>query len=241
MAFGNSGRRNRRFPPRRRGMKSKKNPSSKTLNKKIKKIQKLQELKYVDTYFNDTVDNTGSDAALLNSLQNGDGPNQREGNEVYFTSLQMRGSITVDPEWLQPTIVRLLVIWDRQANGGVPVVTSALPGAGLLANNIVTDLTESPFTYEQQERYRVIYDKRFVLNPQMAQTTASGAVTTVFPVSVLFKKKIKLSRTTKWTINGAGITTINSNSLFFIAISNQPTGLVEPLVQVGFRAYFKDA
>lgn len=221
---------------------SKKGPSNKTLNKKIKKIESQIELKLVDTYQNGTV-NAGGVLTLLNGLTPGvEGTDQPNGgligNECHFTSLQLRGTIIGDKDYVDgPVVVRAIVFWDRQANGAAPVLAAASPAPALLDVQIVTSPTEAPFMYQTQDRFRVLYDKRFVINPKFG--TVTNPPTSVFPEGILFKKKIKLGRKTKFDIPDGAITGIVTNSLYYALVSDAAAN--EPLVQTGLRVYYKDA
>lgn len=228
----------------RRSRYTNKYPTNKSLNQKVKKIQDMIELKFVDSYFNNDVGNTGSDFLLLNGLASGTGASQREGNEITATSLQIRGAVTMSPEQTDPVLVRMIVFWDRQANGANPVTTTVSPDTGsLLDGTVISDVIYMPFSYQQQDRYRILYDKTIQLNPKvifLADYTA-GDTQQLVPVTQYFKKKIKLGRKTKYDTTAASglIDNISTNSLFVVFYSD--TAANSPLMQFGARMYFKDA
>lgn len=220
---------------------SKKGPSNKTLNKKIKKIEDQIELKLIDTYQNASV-TSGGLLTLLNGLTPGlEGTNAPNGaligNEAHFTSLQLRGTIIGDTDYISgPVVVRAIVFWDRQANGANPVLAAASPAPALLDVSVITSPTEAPFMYQTQDRFRVLYDKRFVINPSIG---ASNPPTSVFPHGIIFKKKIKLGRKTKFDLADGAISGIVSNSLFYALVTD--AAAEGPLIQTGLRTYYKDA
>lgn len=213
-----------------------------SVKKSIRKMQNDEELKYFDVSFNTATADTAGVIQILNGMAGGNTQITRIGNEISCTSIQFRGRIVQNSDAeLNATEVRLAVLWDRQPNGANPTIAGL--DNGILNNVTVTDLLLSPYTYENQDRYRILYDKRFVLNAQQwFDYNIAGATTTldsVVPMQMDFKKKIKLSRNTKYDNAAAGITSISSNSLVFIAISNQATTI--PTITVGFRLYFKDS
>lgn len=211
------------------------------VKKSIRKMQNDEELKYFDVYYNTTADTSGN-VTILNAMAQGNTQITRIGNEISCTSVQFRGTIyqNVDAS-LGGTEVRLMVLWDRQPNSADPTIAGL--NNGILNNVTVTNLMLSPYTYENQDRYRILYDKRFIINANtwydydIPATTAT--IDSVLPMYIPFKKKLKLSRNTKYDNAAAGITSISSNSLVFVAISNQAT--LVPTIQSGFRLYFKDS
>ncbi|AXH74935.1 MAG: capsid protein [Circoviridae sp.] len=243
MAFRKSGSkrsmRRRPFSTRRR-----KGPTVKTVNRKVKVLQKRIELKWADVYYNQELNNSasGTMVQLLNGLLAGTTANQRIGNEVHWTSLQFRGTITMDSLRKAASNVRLIIFWDRQANQAAPQTLSTAISKGLLEDTTVTDLFLSPFSYPTQDRYRVLYDKRWVLNPQLQLTEASGSVTVNQPYTVSFKKKIQLNRSTKYDANNdVTVAGIMTNSLYALFYADSAAVSDEPTMKCGFRLYFKDA
>lgn len=238
---GNRGNRNRKYTGSKTERMYKPVPRISTLNRKIKKIENDIELKYVDTVFNDTVD-TGGDLVLLNSLATGTTQLTRIGSEINATSVQFRLScVTNDANTDGPNFIRVILFWDRQANGVAPVLfadpISASPA--LLNNATITTIVNTPYQYENSERFRVLYDKVYTLNPRIAQTVVAGAITETYPVGLYIKKKIKLNRKIKYDAAALGIGSINTNSLYMAFVSSEAANA--PTVDAGFRLYFKDA
>lgn len=220
-------------------------PRISTVNRKIKKISDMIELKRVDSFFNNNVGNDGSDVLLMNAMATGTTAATRVANQVQATSLQFRGSIEADPDSLESATIRVIVFWDRQPNGAAPITasTSAPGDMALLDTAVVTVPVLAPYNYSAIERYRVLYDKTFSLNPKVVQqsTIATGVTTTdqVVPVRIYFKKKIKLNRMVKYDAGVGNITDITTNSLYAVFYSDNAAN--EPTLQFGARFYFKDA
>lgn len=216
----------------------------KKLNRKIKKISNMIELKYLDVFAQEgDVAPTGY-LQLLNAMTNGTEQNFRLGDQITMTSLQMRGAITAADTQDLPTHVRMIIFMDRQANNAAPsVISSAGAFNGLLAADtlqVATDpwtATYSPFSYEQQKRFRVLYDKRYVLNPHVVGPTTG----TYVPYQVKFNVKLKLGKVVKYSDTGNTIADISTNSLYVVWLSDVPNAPEQPTVDYWSRIYFKDA
>lgn len=237
----------KRFQSTRTEMIRKPVPRISTLNKKIKRIEDSIELKYKDTLFSDTVDNAG-EVQILNNLSTGVTSSTRLGDEVMATSIQFRGWMVNAADNVNgPNFVRVILFWDRQPNGGAPTIqadsSSGVPA--VLETQVITaaNSTVAPYMYSTQERFRILYDKRFTLNSNFAQTTdgaAPDALTEVYPVGIQFKKKIKLNRKVKYLDTNTGtIVDIQTNSLYMALISSESAN--PPTVTIGYRLYYKDA
>lgn len=212
---------------------AKKGPSNKDLNKKINHIKNnLIELKDQDVFNNGSViTNTG---LLINGMNL---TGSRSGNDIQASSLTMKAIITSDIDTLVPSHVRCIVFWDRQPNGANAVLIGA---NGLLENNIVTNLVVSPRNYDTIERYKILDDFTFVLNPQQVFDfdVATGTTTTVIPVSHEVNRYYKLNRQMKYDAQSSSIADSMSNTInvafFGDLAANQATLLS------GIRLYYKD-
>lgn len=235
----------RRFGSKKRYSKRRTNYNSKSikrLDRKIKKIDDMIELKYVDSFFENTVGNDGADILLMNGIPTGSGNTNRIGNEYVATSVQFRGSLTISSLEVQATRFRCIVFWDRQANNAVPATTTFTSTTRSLLTVPVGSTIPPvlmPFTYEMNERYRILYDKMFTINPLVVGNTTTGATDEVVPVTFSFKKKIKLGRKVKCDGGVGDITDISTNSLYAVFYSDLPAN--EPGLEFSARMYFKDA
>jgi len=216
-------------------------PRISTLNKKIKRIEDTRELKYNDTVLsNSNVDDAGN-LTLLNGVANGDQQFQRTGAEVQSTSIQIRGYFSNNSLEIAGTIYRMIIFWDRQCNGAAPLLVSTSNSTpGLLYATTGGESVNYPFMYETNDRFRVIYDKRFVINPRLVGSTTTGDTDAVGVMRLLFKKKIKLNRRVKYDDINASVSDINTNSLWVAFLSND-TATNLPTVTYNARYYFKDA
>jgi len=216
-------------------------PRISTVNKKVKKLADMIEVKRVDTFFNAVVANDGTSRLLMNGIAVGTGALNRIGNEVIVTSVQFRAHIIANTLSVDPTRLRCIVFWDRQANDANPATATFVSSQNSLLDGAVITVPQiMPYNYFAMDRYRVIYDKTFTLNPKVvSQSSITGGQTTtdeVGPVSLSFKKKIKLNRRVKYNGAAGDITDIQTNSLFAVFYAVE-----DPTLQFGARVYYKDA
>jgi len=216
----------------------------KKVNQKVKKMQSDVELKYTDTQFGVNVTTAGQ-LFLLNGIPRGDSQAGRIGSQVHNTSIQGRFRIRTNiANITAPTTLRMIIFWDRQANGLIPQIGSdpfATSDPALLDIRIVQAVSYAPFQRETSDRFRVLYDKLFTINPPMQRevTPATGLIASTFLYETNGKVKIPLSRTTKYDTAGNLVADINTNSLYVCFITELNAN--GPNVYGGFRLYYKDA
>lgn len=224
-----------RLAARRAAGASKKNVPKKLKNidKKIKKMQNDEELKYTDVLITaQGISSTGS-FHLLNGLTQGDDAKNRDGREAVSTSIQGKMTFVSNTDDIGSTTLRMIVFWDSQANGAAPTA------ATLLDNSIITSFLIAPYHRDYQKRYKILFDRVFVLNPLQILTTTAGTVTENQNITKYLSFKKQLSRTIKFNSNNNGnIGDIVSNSLYVYFVSNEATNT--PTVTSGFRFYYKD-
>lgn len=213
-------------------------PTNKALNTKIKRVENnLIELKYKDVL------NTASLIPVAGLLVNGMNFTsigvfpQRSGLEINATSLSIKGSIVSDIDNLSPSRVRMIVFWDRVANGAVPVLAG---DNGLLENNVVTNLVYSPRNYKTLDRYKILLDEIMILNPATNLTVAAGVTTQVLQVEKEIVKYVKLSRTMKYDGTAGDITDSTTNTINVAFFGDQATAASQATYTGGMRLYYKD-
>lgn len=218
----------------------------KKVDKKVKRIQRNVELKYFDLGQEQAITQLGV-GFLLNPIVVGDTARTRTGDEVQNTSLQIRGRFYTDSLNLAPSLVRMVVYWDRQANG-TDSVLAASPVDPLSVLDNTTPLAAtvealfSPIMYPNLHRYTVLFDKTYTLTPQQWLVASNGAPSTVTANEQIFRafsKRIRLGRNTKYLSAAGADNSISSNALWVAfmcdAAANPPT------VEFCSRIYFKDA
>lgn len=224
--------------------KRKRAPTNKQLDKKIKKLQSDKELKYTDTYNTNDIFNTGT-LLLLNPVVRGAEPDQRIGNLIRATSLQYRGHISTDlaDTALAAIRVRLIIFWDRQANGIAPTLIGASTTASVIDTSTVTDATLAPYNHNMVERYKILTDRHYIIVPKVVGDfdPATGTTTYFGQNAMAFNGHIKLSRKIRFDeSNNGDITDIMTNSLYIGLLSDRAVAATNPFLELGTRMYYKD-
>lgn len=208
------------------------------VDKKVKKIQRDIELKNraFDIGFT-AIQQNWSTLVLANGLTQGVADGQRVGDRARFTSIRITGEIQRDSDNLVPNTVRMLVFWDSQPNGATPPLVATTESLfnipSIAANNI-----NATYNLDNQKRYKVLLDKRWVFNTGAYDTTG----TIWFPTRHLFNFYIKLSRESIYTANNGTIADLTKNSLYIAFCTDQSgaAGSELPEVRYAFNIYYKD-
>lgn len=211
------------------------------VKRSVAKINKDTEVKFKDTE-GDFAWIPNGQLTLLNGVNQGDTVITREGNQFYMTSLQWRILMQTDADQVGPTVIRMILFLDMQANGGLPTVSGVTNTQGLLDTSVIGETWLAPYNKNNLTRYKILYDKTWNMNPIMAATTTlAGAVTTVTTYNVLGKilhGKIKINKKAQLNDPGTGIAQINTNALWVLQISDDVAN--PPTSQGGYRLYYKD-
>jgi len=239
-------RRNLKGRHRRKGdgmVKRRKNgPTTKSLNKKIKRIEnEFIETKFFDVYNAGTTIALAGIQDLLVGIAQGDTASTRTGNVIVPSSVQLRMAFSSDIDELSSSRIRIMLFWDRQPNGAVPVLTGAPTISSLLDTGTITQPVLAPRKYNAIELYSVLYDKILTLTPGVVLTTAAGATTQVVLVDKQINLIKKLHRSVKYNDTTGVIGSIVTNSLYIAYFSDNANALLQPSLQAGYRLYYRDA
>lgn len=186
----------------------------------IKKTYTVPELKYSDKAAFDTVPGSGA-FALLNGLNLGTSSITRVGRNINIKSIHIKFEVEGAPFSGTPTTVtsvcRAMIVFDMQPNGATPLV------GDLLENTTSGVQTTSSTAMRYGARFKILYDKRWVLNNQITAST-STTWSQIFDEIYL---KVNLKCTYSNTNNG-DITDIDSGALYLFltsdsaAVANNP-------------------
>jgi len=178
------------------------------------------EKKFLDSYLNVASINTITPTFLLvNGVGAGTGFNERVGRKIKIKSIQLNGVVIVGTA--VPARVRLMLVLDRQANGSTPSIGNILDNTTILVNS------KAFMNLDNRARFSVIWDKKVTLDAVM-KTQVDYSV---------FKKKL-IDVTYSGTTNGIG--SISTNSIWFVAVSDQ--GVTNaPTFVGGVRIRYTDA
>lgn len=208
--------------------KKKKAPNNKQLAVRIKKLEHQDELKYRDFYT--SVDWTNNAVVIpCTNIFQGDDFNQRVGEEVIAKYLNIYFRNTKRNNELNAVSYRLLVFWDLQANAGPPAIFSGsvLTDQALIDDSVCLDQQLAPLNYRTKERYKVLLDKRFVVNPM------GGSVSTEARVK---SKSFNLGGAKIKYANSSGTTSPVTRALYVYPFSNQSSS-----DRLAVRFWFTDA
>lgn len=187
-----------------------------------------KEYKFVDVSFGTTnaaspvLSAAASTFYLLNGLQLGTSAYQRIGNKIAMKScywsltfgINALNTIATSTSGTPQVPVRMMIVYDKQTNGALPVVSDLLSGYSGIANSTARAIdVNSPNNLNNKDRFIVLCDKRFVLS---AQGTGSR----------ILKKYKKLSTSVSYKSGATvgNVTDITSGGLYFIAYRDDDLG-----------------
>lgn len=207
----------------------KKKPTTANLDKRIRRIVRKQEIKHFDVF--DGSEAIPGGAGLVVPLlvpAQGAGAAQYIGNQLTLTSVQMRFELNNNTAALINSSIRVMIVYDKE--GGTPTFTQVLD------MDTITSAYLAPYNYDTQKRFKIMYDRSFVLNPQTVNTftPGTGVTTALNIVGKLVRLKRRLNKIVKLLDNG----TIETGSLHLMAVSDDSTN--SPTIAYGSRVYFKD-
>jgi len=135
------------------------------------------EKKYFDTAFvAANIPSTGAFTISWNLIPQGTSKNQRIGNKCTLVNINFHGTLALNNGAASPASgakVRWIVFIDKQANGALPANISDLiqtmPGA-------TTDIN-SFRNMDNVDRFIILKDKTYIINPSTATTVPDNAVT----------------------------------------------------------------
>jgi len=207
------------------------------LSKKMNRKLMLEEVKWFD--YAESASNINETGLLINEhnfITTGDTSNSRDGDQIKATSLMVRAQIISDRDLVIPQRVRMIVFWDTQTNGANTsisgLVTSLMNASGTLTGT---------YDFRNQrtiDRYKILYDKVYTMNPQLKLTEVAGTVTDNQPKAINIVKYFKLGRVIDYTASTGAITDLMKNSINVAFISDVVAD--QPNLNVNIRLNFKD-
>ena len=262
MKYGSKRSYNKRYYKSNSKRNYKKNPTTRTLNKKIKKMQKQQEIKYIDNWEKIEARNEPNASfpkslpVLLNGLILGTSAIERIGSAVTATSLSFRGyiyvpnlqNITNEDDLSRVPLVRMIIFWDESARDVPAIYGSPFSSQeSLLDNSSGADIVFCPYNRSTRNRFKILYDKTFKFPVTPIITTGGMVVseTNALPHRVI-QGKIKLNRIVQYSGVTDEIRDIARNALWCVCISTYDTKAAPPddayfiQANICFRFNYKD-
>lgn len=177
----------------------------------------MPEMKYLDTALTWSCDTTGEvTAPCLNIIPQGVGENQRVGRKVVVRSIGIKGLVVPLNTSVDPSLIKIQVILDTQANGTAPTF-------GGSADSIwESNSIHSWRNPDNAARFKVI--KEFDLKPTVtaayfnSSTTTEKRLTNILRVEWFKKCFIPIEYDSVLT-TGA-LTTVRSNNLLITCINS---------------------
>ncbi len=161
------------------------------------------EYKFLDNHANLAASGMSATILDLPIMAQGDTANTREGNSIKLTKCILNGNI-IQHSSATNSIVRLMLVWDAQANGAAPAI------ADILEDSTATDNIISPYNVPFKKRFFVLWDKVFPL-------TANGGGVKAY------HKVVNLNHHVRYNGNAGTVADLTSGNLAFIHFSNEPT------------------
>jgi len=177
------------------------------------------ELKAVDSIATLAADTTGA-LALINGLVPGTGFSQRVGRRVHLTHVELHFKSQVTPATGVDQYHRVMVVRDKQANAAAPAIA-----------DILTSVSTNHFpNLINQERFKILYDKRFYLNAT-AEPASGKAWDLLLPLGVEVQYNDGVAGT---------VADIATNSLYVVSIGSEVAGVTAGTEFFVSRVHFTD-
>lgn len=231
---------------RRRRMSSKHRIAN--IERRLQVLGLEEELKFRDTAvaFTNVVSGV-SQSVCVNVVPEGVTEKERVGDDVRFTSVQWKLEGQVNGNRLDNTMYRVIIFWAIQNNNSSTVSVYGDPNsvAPLLDSTALTTRPcLAPYCYQTSDKFRVVYDRVFNMNPQVLDEWTNPAAGTnqaaveYGPNTNYIHGKFRLHRKTKYTTSVPGAQDIVTNALWLAVVSDSASAGVDLAGVV--RVYYKD-
>ncbi len=211
------------FPRPRRRMRA--TVAREPINHRIRRIIKQQkERKIRDFLMSDTLPVNGTGVVTLaTGIAEGDGETERDGEQIYIKSIELRGEIVGNANNTVDTLARLIVFRaNSNINGVLPNVTEILESDDVLS--LRQNLNRGDFT--------TLFDRTFII--KVPTTTADQH-------SVVFHKYIRFAnpKICNYDLTTAVIGACEKGHLFVMRITDRPD-TSEPVWNINARVSYVD-
>lgn len=153
-------------------------------------------------------DTTGS-VTLLNGAAQGDDYNNRIGRKTTNVAVQLRGILQPVDASVEFNLSRVMIVYDKQANGAAPAVTDILTAATATAHANLNNRT----------RFKILCDKQYATG---SYDTTTGYAASITCKNVNLYKKINLP--TIWSGTGATAGSIVNGAIYLVTIGTNAAG-----------------
>lgn len=195
--------------------------------KGVKYLKKRLNVEYKQTGVYKSIVGAGNTATvangqifLVNGVAEGDGPLQRDGRQVKFTSLNMHA-------WIATTsvssIVRIIMFKYKGCQGDDPTQDELLEGAPIPSILAFKNLDNVPTNFQ------ILSDKTFTCAGQQDKDKFKH-------IQWHYNNDIK----SRFSGTGASISDCSTNAVFCLVLAEPVTGSIGPNISLNFRCRFVD-
>lgn len=129
-------------------------------------IPEIKVVDYSNQYFPLQFDSVFGDIRLINAINNGTAFYERIGNRIAMKSLHLTGFIERNVSNTMASnedYLRVMIVYDRQPNGALPVITDILQDVDAVGNTYNFGL--SGINMDNRNRFKMIIDERIHVPP----------------------------------------------------------------------------
>lgn len=177
------------------------------------------EKKFFDIALSGAVPTTGL-VLLLNPIGQALTSSGRIGNRIDLKSVAYRIKLRSNETDPEDTSVRLMLVYDKEADAAVPPAAGASNSTAILDNSTGISGTNCHLNINQKDRYVILSDKLV----HMQHNSTRGLTGALNQLDFAVEKWKGLNTYTQYNDGGSGIATINTGALYFVAISDLPSG-----------------
>nr|UOF81670.1 capsid protein [Cressdnaviricota sp.] len=167
------------------------------------------ELKFLDVSVSNLQFNSTGTIRLLNGIVQGTDYNQRIGRQIILKSIYLRMYLFPNAAATNVgDVLRIILGFDEQPNGALPIVTDILTSASTTAANNLNN----------RDRFKILVDKTF----PVGQAITANAVAPIRGFKKVYKK-------CNWPVTYSGTTadiaSLATGSLFILTVSENVAGI----------------
>lgn len=183
----------------------------------------VSELKFKDNAFITTITSAGVILPSTNSLVNiavGTGPNERIGRQIKVKSINAYLTLQKNSSSYATDTIRIMLVLDTQCNGTAPAITDILQTASV---NSFRNMANS-------KRFVVLKDSEI----NITSATYDGTNFATVHRQLEFFRKVNYSIEYDQNMSTGAISTIRSNNLFLVALTNYASISVNGTVRIRY-------
>lgn len=189
--------------------------------------------------------NTTPTIQVLNTITTGSSSWNRVGRKISLKSVRVRGSFNITSNAISnstPQYCRLTILYDKQANGALPVASDVFKDQASVAADSTLTTWLSGINLNNRDRFEVIADKQWMFpNVDTATGVAGGLTASVDTMHIdLFYKLGGRETHFKADSSPAVIGDIASGSLFMITQGNIGAGNEPFQMNAAIRVRYSD-